>query len=110
MSHPFDVLEARAVNDGKQAAREQVCAMVSAMAPSPAGTVTDSTGLREELGYDSLRMMELALALELGFSLPPIDIEATIGVATVGDVVRLVAESLPGPPGPSARPEGTSHD
>jgi acyl carrier protein len=66
------------------------------MAPDPDGPVTDDTDLKEELEYNSLRLMELVLALELHFALPPIDIETTFQVATVGDVVRLVAEALAG--------------
>jgi acyl carrier protein len=97
MLHRFDVLEGREMNDGEKAVRERVCAIVSAMAPDPRGTVADETDLKDELEYDSLRLMELAMALELRFALPPIDIESTIQVATVGDVVRLVTEALAEP-------------
>jgi acyl carrier protein len=79
------------VNDVEQAIRERVHAVVAAMAPQRHGAVADETDLRFELGYDSLRLMELVIALERGFTLPPIDMEAAFDAATVGDVVRLVS-------------------
>lgn len=96
------------MNDSEQAVHEGVWAIVAAMAPNSAGTLSDETDLKDQLEYNSLRLMELTMALESRFGLAPIDIDVTFQVATVGDVVRLVAGALAGPAQASTRPGGVS--
>ncbi|GAA2083744.1 hypothetical protein GCM10009801_44390 [Streptomyces albiaxialis] len=47
--------------------------------------------LRDDLGYDSLALAELAFALEEVFQLPPLPGEETAGISSVGDVEELIA-------------------
>jgi acyl carrier protein len=94
------------MSDSEQSVRARIYAVVQAMALNPKITVADDTELMYELEYDSLRLMELMLALEQNFGLPPIDMELTTQVATAGDVVRLVVTALRAP----AWPEVASHD
>ncbi len=49
--------------------------------------------LREDLGFDSLRLIELTVALEEAFGLPPFPAERLAGVLRVGDVVELIAST-----------------
>lgn len=64
--------------------------VVTRLAPDSPGVVTESTLLRDELGYDSLALVELAFALEEVFELPPLPNEDAADVATAGDVEKLV--------------------
>lgn len=57
----------------------------------PAG-LTDDLRLVDDLGYDSLRLIELAIAVEQHLGLPRIDLERVITIATVGDVVAMVEQ------------------
>ncbi|MEO3787186.1 phosphopantetheine-binding protein [Actinocorallia sp. B10E7] len=74
--------------------REAVLEIVVRFAPPDiAGSVAvdEKTLLREDLGYDSLALAELAFALEERFGLPTLPSEETADVATAGDVADLVA-------------------
>lgn len=46
--------------------------------------------IMEDLGYDSMAVVELALVLEAEFELEPIDEEQAIDLVTVRDVADLV--------------------
>ncbi|MEU9186129.1 hypothetical protein AB0D14_16580 [Streptomyces sp. NPDC048484] len=62
------------------------------MAPQPVQEVRTEIRLVEDLGYDSLRLIELAIALERAFALPEIGVHRSTTVVSVGDVVDLVRE------------------
>ena len=65
-----------------------VLALVAAMAPGPAAPSRDDTFM--DLGYTSLRFLELSIALERAFDLPALTPETLVGVSTVGDLIDLV--------------------
>ena len=69
---------------------EEVLALVAAMAPDTAGAPDLSSALIGDLGFTSLRLLELSIAVEKAFELPQLDQETLVGVATVGDLVNLV--------------------
>ncbi|MFB9904332.1 acyl carrier protein [Allokutzneria oryzae] len=71
-------------------AHTEVARVVAAMAPNQGVAVTAESRLTADLGYDSLRLMELTMALEKHFGLPPVDFERAATVTTVADVTRLV--------------------
>ncbi|WP_413805072.1 hypothetical protein [Streptomyces sp. OE57] len=73
--------------------RSKVYAIVGTMAPAGGATLADDTALVADLAYDSLRLIELTLALEEGFGLGELAQERTATVTTLGDVVRLVTEA-----------------
>jgi acyl carrier protein len=57
--------------------------------------ITDPAGderLVEELGYDSISFLELALALESEFNLFEFDEEQAASLVTVADVSNLIGE------------------
>lgn len=70
--------------------RGEVVAIVRAMAPEPDPELGDDTRLVDDLGYQSLRLVELTMALEEAFGLPPFERTDLAGVGTVGDVVALI--------------------
>lgn len=65
------------------------------VAPKPPGRdVTSSDSLTHDLGYDSLRLLELAFALEDKFGMEPISAEDSAAIKTVGDVVGYIEEKV----------------
>lgn len=76
------------------ATAEKVRRLVTAMAPQTPDTLADSDRLIEDLGFESLRLMELTVALERAFGLPRYRPEQLIGVRRVGEVIALVEGSL----------------
>ncbi|MFB8001454.1 acyl carrier protein [Nocardia sp. NPDC056000] len=68
--------------------------LIAHMAPEPPSAVSDEQRLIEDLGFDSIRLMELTVALERGFGLPRYAPEQLTNVLRVGDVVTLVATTL----------------
>lgn len=73
---------------------ERVRALIAAMAPRPAAELGAEHRLIEDLGYDSLRLMELTVVLERTFDLPGYRPEQLAGVLRVGQVQELIAGSL----------------
>jgi acyl carrier protein len=74
--------------------RERVLTVVRDMAPLRDAQVAPQSALREELGYDSLSLQELAAALEDEFGLPAsaeLDAEAA---ETVLDVMAAVLSKI----------------
>lgn len=82
--------------------RDEVFTIVRAMAPEPDGELEDATRLVDDLGYQSLRLVELTMALEETFDLPPFDRADLTGVSVIGDVVSLIERHL-GEPGTDRR-------
>ncbi len=67
--------------------------LIVAMAPMDEGrgaAVAADLRLIDDLGYDSVRLMELTVVLERKFGLPRQLPEQLAGVHTVGDVIALV--------------------
>ena len=56
-----------------------------------AETVTMDTAFVDDLGADSLDVVELTMALEEEFSLPEVSDEELKKIATVGDLVEYVS-------------------
>ncbi|MEV0294032.1 acyl carrier protein [Nocardia sp. NPDC050710] len=73
---------------------EKVRRIVAAMAPEPPAELDDAQRLIEDLGFDSLRLMELTVVLERSFDLPRYRPEELIGVRRVGEVISLVTGTL----------------
>lgn len=72
------------------AIEDDVLALVTALAPAPIAEPALNGALMDDLGYTSLRLFELCIAVEQAFALPPLDQETLAGVRTVGDLVDLV--------------------
>jgi acyl carrier protein len=76
--------------------RARVLAEVLRLAPRPADAAGPDSDLEDDLGYDSLALVELALALERDFDLPPLSEGDAIEIATVGDLQEIVVQALLG--------------
>ena len=70
---------------------ERVRKLVAAMAPASGAVASDEQRLIEDLGFNSLRLMELTVVLERTFELPQYRPEQLVGVRTVGDVIALIS-------------------
>ena len=75
---------------GTDALRACVREVVLRLAPDRPEAADSDRLLREDLGYDSLALAELAFALEEIFRLPPLPGEETADINSVGDVEALV--------------------
>ncbi|WP_330343258.1 hypothetical protein [Streptomyces sp. NBC_00557] len=75
---------------GTDALRASVREVVLRLAPDRPAQATAELLLREDLGYDSLALAELAFALEEIFQLPPLPGEETADVNSVADLEALV--------------------
>ncbi|MFD0362979.1 acyl carrier protein [Nocardia sp. GCM10030253] len=75
------------------ATAEKIRRLIVAMAPQPSAT-GNAMRLVEDLGFDSLRLMELTVVLERAFDLPRYRPEQLIGVRRVGEVIALVSGTL----------------
>ncbi len=73
----------------------QVRRIVVAMEPNPPTDAPSATDrLREDLGYGSVRLIELTIALERAFGLLPLPPAELAGVRRVGDVVALIRRQI----------------
>ncbi|MBF6172167.1 acyl carrier protein [Nocardia blacklockiae] len=77
------------------AVAERVRRLVVGMAPAPDVAGGDERRLVEDLGFDSLRLLELTVVLERAFGLPRYRPEQLVGVLRVGDVIALIERTLP---------------
>ena len=57
-------------------------------------SITMDTSLVDDLGADSLDVVELAMAIEEEFDIPEADEETLFKLATVGDVYRYVSSHI----------------
>lgn len=74
-------------------ARQRALDVVEAMAPVvPEGGLSPEQRLIDDLGFDSLRLVELTMALEDALGLAPIPQARLADVMTVGAVQDLAAE------------------
>ncbi|WP_433522477.1 acyl carrier protein [Nocardia pseudovaccinii] len=73
---------------------DKVRRIVLTMAPEPPAELSDEHRLVEDLGFDSLRLMELTVVLERAFELPRYRPEQLVGVRRVDAVIALVSGSL----------------
>lgn len=67
-----------------------VQAVIERIAPFPANMRGPRTRLVEDLGYDSMTLMELAMTLEQTLGLEPLPLDGSLLVETVGDVLGHV--------------------
>ena len=74
------------------ALHDDVLALVTALAPVRTAAPDLHGALTDDLGYTSLRLLELCIAVERAFALPPLSQDLLAGVRTVGDLVDLVAK------------------
>jgi acyl carrier protein len=57
-------------------------------------TITADTSFSEDLGADSLDIVELAMAVEEEFDIPEMNEDDLPSLATVGDLVRYISNII----------------
>ena len=56
--------------------------------------ITEETSFVEDLGADSLDLVELIMSVEEAFELGEVEVETLDGVKTVGDVVNFIKDRI----------------
>ena len=56
-------------------------------------SVTMDTSFIDDLGADSLDVVELTMAIEAAFDVPEVDDDIVAGLRTVGDVFQFISEN-----------------
>ena len=75
---------------------EKIISMVAEQFMLDESEVTADTSFEDDLGADSLDVVELTMALEETFSLPDTPEDALTGIRTVGDLAEYVAGIVQG--------------
>ena len=70
--------------------RGAVRRIVARLSPTGAATAEPEHRLIEDLGYDSLALIELAIALEDEFRLTPLSDYESLDIVRVGEVEELI--------------------
>ena len=69
---------------------EQLKTMLAEQFGVDADTITKETSFEEDLGADSLDLVDLSMALEEVFGVEELTEEDIAGITTVGDLVRFL--------------------
>lgn len=69
---------------------DKLCELLAEQFGVDPKTITMDTAFAEDLGADSLDLVELMMSLEEEFDVGEISEEAAAAVRTVGDTVRLI--------------------
>jgi acyl carrier protein len=77
------------MNERSDVAR-RVCELVRQISPSKSVSIEEHHHLIDDLRFDSVAFLELAVSLESEFDLPPITPEQTRSVSTVGQLLNAV--------------------
>ena len=73
---------------------EKLCDLISEQFGVEADTITLETTFTDDLGADSLDIVELSMALEEEFGVSEMSEEDIAGIATVGDLVTYLQNKL----------------
>ncbi|HIY73210.1 acyl carrier protein [Intestinimonas sp. HCP28S3_D6] len=73
---------------------EKLCDLISEQFGVEADTITMDTTFTDDLGADSLDIVELSMALEEEFGVSEMSEEDIAGIATVGDLVNYLQNKL----------------
>ena len=73
---------------------EKLCDLISEQFGVEADTITMETTFTDDLGADSLDIVELSMAFEEEFGVSEMSEEDIAGIATVGDLVTYLQNKL----------------
>ena len=71
---------------------EKVCNILSEQSGVDAGSLNMDTAFIEDLGADSLDVVELMMSIEEEFDVGEISEEEAAGMKTIGDLVRRIGD------------------
>ena len=72
---------------------ERLCALIAEQFAVNENSITMETSFMDDLGADSLDVVELTMAVEEEFYIPEVDEDTVNRLVTVGDVVRFLSEN-----------------
>ena len=73
---------------------EKLCALIADQFGVEAATVTADTAFEDDLGADSVDLVELSMALETEFGLEEMSEEDITSIVTVGDLYQYMQDHL----------------
>jgi len=73
---------------------EKLCALIAEQFGVDAAAVTTETAFEDDLGADSVDLVELSMALETEFGLDEMEEEAIAAIVTVGDLYQYMQDHL----------------
>ena len=73
---------------------EKLCALIADQFGVEPATVTAETSFEDDLGADSVDLVELSMALEEEFGLEEMEEEDINSIVTVGDLYKYMQEHL----------------
>ena len=73
---------------------EKLCALIADQFGVEASTVTADTAFEDDLGADSVDLVELSMALETEFGLEEMSEEDITSIVTVGDLYQYMQDHL----------------
>jgi acyl carrier protein len=73
---------------------EKLCEIIAEQFSVDANTITMDTSFEEDLGADSLDIVELSMALEEEFDVEEMEEDELSAITTVGDLVRYLQKKL----------------
>jgi acyl carrier protein len=79
---------------GTEEVRATIAEVIAKVTKIDARSITDAASFREDLGLDSLSILETLVDVQCRFQLPEVSDEEFASIRTVGDTIRLVREKL----------------
>ena len=73
---------------------EKLCALIAEQFGVEAGTVNADTAFVDDLGADSVDLVDLSMALEEEFGMDEMNEEDITAIVTVGDLFKYMQEHL----------------
>lgn len=73
---------------------EKLCALIAEQFGVEADTVTAETSFVDDLGADSVDLVDLSMALEEEFGMEEMEEEEISSIVTVGDLYKYMQEHL----------------
>ncbi len=73
---------------------EKLCALIAEQFNVDADSITMETSFEDDLNADSVDIVDLSMALEEEFGIEELGEDEASGIATVGDLVRLLQSRI----------------
>ena len=70
---------------------EKLCSIIAEQFAINQSSITMETSFVDDLGVDSLDVVELTMAIEEAFDVPEFDDEIVAGLETVGDLYQFIS-------------------
>ena len=72
---------------------EKLVSIIAVQFSISENSITMDTSFIDDLGADSLDVVELTMAIEEAFDVPEVDDDIVAGLVTVGDVFQFISET-----------------